>query len=433
MTRPVMTLQTGIIFSLLPFLFCGDVFAYTFSDSYTWGYGSSSGQPAGTCTFTYTENAPLMQSRVLVVDNHLPDGSVLYSWSYADFIPDYGISCISSGITSDRSNIVSDSVGGGGNEPSLFYSDGWFSERAEEITPGVYKTSIDGIGLRLWVKVNANNPSNTLVYAGGWNTPNPGFEGIMTHNAINRFLGATGMGARLRLVSQGTYKLDAQANVSVRGELVKTGAITTSGPLSVNTGYPGKLRFVANGYTRFTVSQMLAGNGVIIQLPACRLRGGTDYQIDLGRWVNVSYDAAQSGAGFPLRGNTTPVGLNLECTGKLDNVEFSFQDTGSSPLPGRNISVYDNIGGQRIEGLEIEMTHNGSRLNVHKMGEDVTQYKTNTGSHGNIKIDASDTGFNSQSQAQFGARFVQTAPVVRNGTPYTGPVTGRVNMFVTYY
>lgn len=178
-----------------------------------------------------------------------------------------------------------------------------------------------------------------------------------------------------------------------------------------------------------TISVEYANKGITIVEPSCRLRGSPDYQINMGRWVNVS---GNNVAPLPTYGPVNPVGLNLECSGKVDNVEFSFQDTGSSPLTNRNISVYDSIGGQLIEGLEVEMSYAGTRLDVKHMGEDVTTYKTNTGTHGNIKTNAADLSY-LPSSTEFGARFIHRSTIQRNGVPYTGPVTGMVNLFVTYY
>ena len=77
------------------------------------------------------------------------------------------------------------------------------------------------------------------------------------------------------------------------------------------------------------------------------------------------------------------------------------------------------------------MSYNGSRINVNSPSESPDTYKTNTGSHGTTN--PSDESFNSQSVARFGARFVQRSTITRDGTNYAGPVTGKVNMFVTYY
>ena len=56
-----------------------------------------------------------------------------------------------------------------------------------------------------------------------------------------------------------------------------------------------------------------------------------------------------------------------------------------------------------------------------------------TGSHGVAKTSpASLPLFDSVSTAAFQARYMQSAPVTQSGTNYTGPVTGKVNMYVTY-
>lgn len=78
------------------------------------------------------------------------------------------------------------------------------------------------------------------------------------------------------------------------------------------------------------------------------------------------------------------------------------------------------------------MSYGGSRIDVHKISESPNSYKINTGSHGSVSTNPG-TSFNSQSQVQFGARFVQRSAITLGGNTYTGPVVGQVNMFLTYY
>ncbi|HIF5903115.1 TPA: hypothetical protein ACX3HX_005893, partial [Raoultella ornithinolytica] len=81
----------------------------------------------------------------------------------------------------------------------------------------------------------------------------------------------------------------------------------------------------------------------------------------------------------------------------------------------------------KVDGLEIELLYNGMKVNV-----DNTTV-TDTGSHGATKVSpASLPLYDSVGTAAFQARYVQSAAVTRAGADYTGPVTGKVNMYVTY-
>ena len=53
----------------------------------------SNGTPAANCSFSYPTLQPLSQQRTLLVDNSLPNGSVLYSWGYNDFAPGFITMC----------------------------------------------------------------------------------------------------------------------------------------------------------------------------------------------------------------------------------------------------------------------------------------------------------------------------------------------------
>lgn len=116
--------------------------------------------------------------------------------------------------------------------------------------------------------------------------------------------------------------------------------------------------------------------------------------------------------------------MSLECNGTVDHVRFRFEDTGSSLSVNNNVSLYDSAGGSKIDGLEIEMLYNGSKVNV-----DNTTI-TDTGSHGAFVSASAD--FDSFSTASFHARYVQNSAITLAGTNYTGPVTGKMNVYVTY-
>ncbi|MBW5406066.1 hypothetical protein ACISK3_09860 [Morganella morganii] len=432
----------------------GETAAYSSSYSFTWAAQSSCpklnggsvanpnyGKNAGSCTFIYPDNHPFTQAKTLIVDNHLPIGAVLYSWDYNEFLPDFGWHCTSSGIT-QCANTVKTNTGVTINNLGFSVSTYLLGTGAVESSPGIYKTSIEGIGIKLYLKVSGDTAynrgtcnSNEYIRATSngmtVNDPAAGSEivvGGSSHPWVNLQSALfCDLNTDPNVPGLNKFTMKGRATFSVRAELIKTGDVTSSGALSIKGANTGSTQVRELGQIVF-LPPFLDGNLIVIQQPSCRLRGATDYQINLGRWGDNS-----SHGGLPVIGAIHPIGLNLECSGKLDNVEFSFQDTGVSPLSNRNVSVYDGTDGQPIDGLEIEMTYSGNRLDIHKISESPTSYKTNTGAHGSIKTNTSDLSFSSQSQAQFGARFIQRGPIKRNGHPYTGPITGKVNMFITYY
>ncbi|BDA53103.1 hypothetical protein NUITMVR1_07620 [Raoultella ornithinolytica] len=143
----------------------------------------------------------------------------------------------------------------------------------------------------------------------------------------------------------------------------------------------------------------------------------------MGRWAAdaITY------VGGPAYGSQVPVNLSLECSGKVDHVRFRFEDTGTSLSGNNNIILYDTSGGNKVDGLEIELLYNGTKVNV-----DNTTV-TDTGSHGATKVSPESLPlYDSVGIAAFQARYVQSAAVTRAGADYTGPVTGKVNMYVTY-
>ncbi|SQI44040.1 Uncharacterised protein [Leminorella richardii] len=405
----------------------------TFSYSYLWSTGDKAGNNAGICSFFIPDNRPFQTSRTLIVDNSLPNGSIIHSWGYSEFLPNLGTSCIGSGIDNNTNYVKYN-----GNQAGVpIVLDLNLPHQGGDISNGVRKTSIEGIGIKFYVKADTdsiggdmNNGSERQIVSIYYTLSGTMYQPPKDVEYTVIYPKAYMRGGYVK-TSSNRFSLNSESKISIRAELIKTGDVSSYGRLSLIS--PTETYSTTAVLSPNLPSGLLAGDAITVLPPACQLRGATDYQVSMGRWVNMASSSVQPNVSLPFSGNIKPVELNLECTGRLNNIEFSFQDAGASPLTNRNISVYDSIGGQLIEGLEIEMSYSGARLNVHKMGEAVTTYKTNTGAHGSTKTNPSDLTYNSQSQAQFGARFIQRSAIKRNGVAYTGPVTGKVNMFVTYH
>ena len=396
------------------------VLAASFAHNVVWTNGSY----ATTCYSNVPELAPLSVPRTLIVDNHLPNGTELFSWGYGDFIPNVSTTC------ADTVPVASVFNGGG-----RFFTRPFGSTYPN--VDGVYSTSIPGIGIKLFTTYTgkgvsdfrpmSSNTSRLINSVGSWANPS---DPINVEFMVKQ---ATGIGVWMNSDSNWntnptTQQFSTRANhvsYSFRAVLVKTGNIVyTSTPLTL----PKMSEFAAvdSGFLH-PLPNMVGGGGITIVPPACQLKTPTSYTINIGRWVNSGPGSLAPGISLPAYGSIKPVDLNLECSGQVNGVQFRFEDAGSSPSSNKNISLYDSAGGNKIEGLEIEMRYGGSRVAV----DNIT--KTDTGSKGAIKTNPQDLSFNSQDSATFGARFVQTAPIKKSGAIYTGPVTGKVNMYVTYH
>lgn len=120
------------------------------------------------------------------------------------------------------------------------------------------------------------------------------------------------------------------------------------------------------------------------------------------------------------------VDISLKCTGAANNVYFRFEDAGSATAStDKNIRVYESAGSGTdvVDGLEIELLYNGEHVDV-----DGTTL-TNIGTRGSyVSTNNNETQiYSSLDTARFTARFLQNGQI-----SYLGPVTGKVNMWVTY-
>lgn len=418
--------------SLPLFLLAANAGAATITYQQGWAVAAVGTNPAvaANCTFSYPTLQPLSQPRTLIVDEHLPNGAVLHSWGYADFAPNFSAGCAYAGTVTN--NFVL-------SPGSITFLTAWAGVTSSTLS---FKTNNPGIELKLYYTYHSQGNGTNNYYGNTTQfysmTDTPGVEYPFPFGTT--YIGATFYPVRNTATSPFTHYYDWAADnytMSVRAELVKVGTVSyTATPLTLNASNTLSLLIsglssvgTANDVNLNVTSDVLGGGGISIAAPSCQLTAPSDYAIDLGRWTHAGL-----GVFLPAYGSTRPINLKLECSGQLDNVRFSFQDTGTNSLSNRNVSVYDSLGGTKIDGLEIEMSYGGSPIQVNYASEAAASFiKTNTGAQGAVKTNPSDLSFNSQATIPFGARFVQRSAIQRSGSSYTGPVTGRVNMFVTYY
>ena len=134
-----------------------------------------------------------------------------------------------------------------------------------------------------------------------------------------------------------------------------------------------------------------------------------------------------SRAHYPITGNDVPVNLDLRCSGEVKNVRFKFEDAYSNNLSNNNIALHNPANTSAlIDGLEIELLYNNTHVDVDNLTT------TNIGDLGSPVTITTSAIFNTTYTAKFTARYIQRDNITSNGIPYTGPVTGKVNMWVTY-
>lgn len=386
-------------------------YAATYSGAVYWNTAYGPGAQAATCSVTLPDERPLAVPRTLVVGNDVPDGTEIFSWGYGEWSSDVSLSCVTTGAPGSSTAIAG------------FSPDARLTVYTSSDTKGGVILNNPGLRLKLWIKTkNGSTPctgsgcSTSENYYSLYATGNAFlFAGANEEIPMSKYGGANYVSQRIGAPFAADHKRyypTFTGQYSIRASLYKVGNVTY-GPLSIQGNLP------VFQYSGGSSTALFQGSGITIAPPACRLRT-TDYTISMGRWAADTL----SHKGAPAYGTPVPVNLSLECSGKTEHVRFRFEDTGASLSTNKNISLYDWAGGNKIDGLEIEMLYNGTKVNV-----DNTTI-TDTGSHGSFV--SFDSIFGSASTAAFQARYVQNGSVRRHGSNYTGPVTGKVNMYVTY-
>ena len=374
----------------------------------TWVGGDHSGQIAARCIATYPSIMPLTIPRTFVADSSFEVGDVIYSWDYADFMPNYlQTQCIPE-VDSDNGN---NSMLGSYIMLSL--------NQGRMASSGILTTALDGVGIRLFYKVNTTTDGTNgylVIHDNGTSYINrPVEERPLFDNHPGTYLEFRCDAAMSS--SSNRYIFGCDYSLSIRAELVKTGDITV-GSLTLPEldehllikWHPGGFEGQRNSFS---------GNAVTLIAPACQLKNA-NHSVAMGDMVPLS--------ATPRRGTNVPVNLDLECSGQVNNVNFRFEDAGTSPSSGleKNVSLYSSQG-TPVEGLEIEMRYEGERVNIDGTTE------ISTGSHGQRKTVADALPlFDSESTANFTANYVQLGPVISGGNGFTGAINGKVNMWVTY-
>ena len=413
-----------LLFALLTMGVCDRGMTETWTKPTIWTSGSNDGQLAVTCTTTWQEGVnPFLTPRVIVASNDMPDGTVLASWGYGEFGLINGISygCQSSGIhNSDYPHVDDYSY----NLQIRLKPPTTKQPRGVElIIYGEYTTEnipCPSSAIRCWgVGSHQENMLNNLTGASPSYNPTPPFIEYPVPTApyyshegkdFNFIL------APMLVLSEpptADYVFaSASGNVRFRAELVKSGSFLTSdsgSTLEFNTEFLFSLSTEGHGAGLIRLSP----TNITFIVSNCQLKT-KDYIISMSNW------GTRPTSTLPASGSETPINIALKCDDEVPHVRFRFEDTGASPLANHNISLYSAEGGEKVDGLEIEMLYNGAHVDI-----DNTTL-VDTGEHGTAGAVGAD------STAKFTARYVQRSEITKNGNAYVGPVTGKVNMRVTY-
>lgn len=420
-----------VVIALLSSGIVGSSYAGTRTGILNWSaYGDtiSPGQMAVTCTFTWSDLRPFQVPRTLVVDNTAPAGTVLHRWEYGEFA-DYQYNCTGGARGSDG-YYVSSSLAIAATIRVL--------APTGMDNPGdyVFPTSVPGIGLKIYATPYYHSDFSTeivrgktlsIVNAQGSAPYDSGVE--YGTNTMNNGLFSLSFGMisprGSDSVNSNYYQFqDTLVSVSLRAELIKTGTITAS-----DYGTPVSLSMRTSGINVFSQTtsqtgdvysaQEFSGSGITLASPACMLNN-ENYDVNMGDWVAYTW------GGAVRRGNENMVDISLKCTGAANNVYFRFEDAGTATAStDKNIRVYESAGSGTdvVDGLEIELLYNGEHVDV-----DGTTL-TNIGTRGSyVSTNNNETQiYSSLDTARFTARFLQNGQI-----SYLGPVTGKVNMWVTY-
>ena len=407
--------------------------AGVYAENIYWKNGTQAGALAGTCTYTIPENKPLSVNRTLVLDNSVPVGTSLYTLPYESFLQ-FSVQCQSSGIGNNDPKIsTTASAGTFVNLGSSFAGD-------TGTAPYYTFTNNSGIAIKFTYRFNTSGeacancapfPASGDVSFGKYsaisrlngNDASAGFES--GKQRYQDFLGSYAF-VVVGSADGKYYFVSPQANhstsqsYSVKAELIKTGDIVYDDiPLKLKSG--GIVQVYANGVYN-TYNFDIGGGGIKIVRPTCKL-DTKNYTIPMSSWVSID-PVAKPGA-FPAYGSQVPVNITMQCSGKVDDTQISFEDA-NSLTTRQDVGLYDSAGGSLIDGLAVQLLYKNAVVPTDNT-------KLTISGLGSTKSSPDSTPlFNSLSTINFNARYVQTAAIKKNGANYTGPVVGKVNIWVTY-
>ncbi|VUS96406.1 fimbrial protein [Klebsiella spallanzanii] len=361
------------------------VYAINISEDVYWYDGDSAGQKAATCIYHTPDKRPFADVVTLVTDNAQTDGTVLWSWDYATFLPDYTLSCVGSGI-SNSTNRLRDTARGNPSDWQLRLT----AQGGNDLMP----TTNSGVGIRWYFHTSQGEQVKTQAQL-------PAVASLeVSPNGAGRYI----------------FNPGKVATLSAKAELVKTGDTIYGTAISPQ---PAQSQLWLEAGTTKSSLEDLGHGGITPVAPACRL-STKEYQVEMGRWVT------QSSGQLPARGAETPFELQLECTGQVAHLRLRFEDSGTRTSANQNVTLYRASGGESVEGLEVEMLFNGNRINI---GDTET---LDTGTRGRNIRNHSTPIYDAAVPVTLTARYLQYAAITSGSSTYTGNISGKVNIWMSY-
>ncbi|MEE7533594.1 hypothetical protein IV503_18290 [Klebsiella huaxiensis] len=358
--------------------------AINISEDVYWYDGDTAGQKAATCLFHIPDKKPFADAVTLVTDKSQSPGTVLWSWDYATFLPDYTLSCVGSGISNSSGRL---------KDPARGNPSGWQLRVTAQGGTDLMPTTNPGVGIR-WYFHSAQG------------------EQVKTQAQLSATASLD-----VSMNSDGRYVFNPGkvATLSAKAELVKTGEVAYGTAISPQ---PAQSQIWLEAGTTQSRLEETGHGGIIPVAPSCRL-ATKEYQVEMGRWVT------QNGRQLPARGAETPFELQLECTGQVEHLRLRFEDSGTRASANQNITLYRAKGGDSISGLELEMLFNGNRINI---GDTET---LDIGSRG--RSTRNDVAiFQPTAPISLTARYLQYANITSDASTYTGNINGKVNIWMSY-
>ncbi|WP_255562210.1 fimbrial protein [Rahnella sp. PD12R] len=345
--------------------------------------------------------SPYTRENPIAADQDIPDYSVVLSLDYAQFLPNMRLSCTSDGQEFEA--------------PAAFDGDISLSLSAVNDTAldwtGEAQTTNNGIKLRMYIKAVAINeetlpdsyPPARMASGKRLGVEYPVINGKDDTTLVQ-------FGAQYN-ASKTLYKYDKKYNFaieSMRAELIKFGWMEYGSEAVIPPG--AHLTFTIDGLNGIATVDVPLGSGVYIAAPSCTL-DNKHQVVDIGT-------LRKSGSGtFPQEGPMTRFGMDFTCSSYTSNVEFTFDDANSALIGSDTLVVHDAATNKALNGIGVGLY-------------DSTGKAVRTGVKQNLGV-----GQQGKNTASFQAAIVQTAPAITDsgGNNFTGKITAKANVTITYY
>lgn len=336
----------------------------------------------------------------ITVDPGTPDGTVVKHWDFGEFLPSMRISCTTNGEYYDF--------------PDGFNGELWMAlyliNNAVMIpVKGWGFTSNSGLYLKLYLKplsvsgatVTNGYPPAELVNGKAMNETYP--IGTKADSVAFQFGGQYND-------NKTAWLYDPTKNYAVQAmaaDLIKSGTVAYDGmPVMIGSQLRFDLENMNSGSTSVYVN---LGTGVYISQSSCSL-------VDKRQTVQLPDYTKQSTGGFPKEGDHVPFDLSFSCGAAFSNLDITFTDANVGGSSVDYLNVFNAQNNKVIDGLGVKLFDTaGSAIQI---GEKVHTGSVNEG----------------VSSHRFYAAMTQTAAkVLSDGQNFSGDVTAKADITMTYY